>query len=270
MSRTDPVASAAKTALITGASSGIGATYADRLAKRGFNLVLVARDRARLEALAQRLRQESGVNVELLPADLSKPAELARVEARLRDDAAITLLVNNAGIAGGGAAVTADPAMLEGMIRLNVLAVVRLATAIAPRLAALGRGTIVNLASVTALMAEAFDPVYAASKAFVLAYSQGLDAELSQRGVAVQVVLPGITRTEIWERSGYDLAKLPAEMVMEVGELVDAALAGLDQGERITIPSLPDVAEWQDYEAQRLALRPRLSLRRAAARYGLS
>lgn len=258
------------TALITGASSGIGATYADRLAKRGLNLVLVARDRARLEALAARLRQEAGVAVEVLPADLGKPEELARVERKLRDDEAITVLINNAGIAGGGAAATADPAALEGMIRLNVLAVVRLATAIAPRLVRLGRGMVVNIGSVTALMADVFDPVYAATKAFVLAYSQGLEVELGKAGARAQVVLPGVTRTDIWEKSGRGLDTLPPEMIMEVGELVDAALAGLDKGERITIPSLPDAGEWQAYDAQRRALHPRLSLNRAAPRYGLA
>lgn len=226
--------------LVTGASDGIGAVYAERLAARGHGLILVARRADRLAALAERLRTEANVPVEVIAADLGKAEDLARVEARLRDDAAITGLVNNAGIAGEGPIIEADPAMLSQMIALNVGAVTRLTAAIAPRLAAAGSGTIINLTSITALMPAAFTAVYPATKAFVLAFTEALAAELGPRGVRVQAVLPGITRTAIWAEE--QLAHIPAEMVMEVGEMVDAALAGLDLGERITIPALPDTA----------------------------
>jgi uncharacterized protein len=246
-----------ETVLITGASTGIGATYADRFARRGANLVLVARDRSRLQALAARLAAETGVTVEVLPADLNHPADLDRVERRLRTDPAITTLVNNAGMAGGGPVAQADPSHLEAVVRLNVLATTRLAAAAAAGFAARGRGTIINLGSVTALIAEPF----------VLAFSQSLRAELAPKGVRVQVVLPGVTRTEIWERAGHDLSKLPPEMVMGVDDLVDAALSGYDLGEAVTIPSLPDAADWERYEAARHALAPNLSRDRPATRY---
>src|SRR5205085_3702183 len=228
--------------------------YADRLAGRGYDLILVARDKTRLEARATELRARYGVGVELLPADLSDSAELARVESALRTDPAVSLLVNNAGIAGDTDFVGTDPDGLETMIRLNVLALTRLSAAAAAAFAARGKGTIVNIGSVTSLIPERFEPTYAGTKAFVLTFSQGLREVLAPRGVAVQVVLPGVTRTEIWERSGRDLGGIPAEMVMEAGDLVDAALAGLDAGEAVTIPSLPDVSAWEAFENARHVL----------------
>lgn len=253
------------TFLITGASDGIGAIYADRLARRGHDLILVARRADKLAALAERLTIETGVAVEILSADLSQPDDLALVEARLRTDERITGLVNNAGIAGETTLVEADASFLTGMIDLNILAVTRLTAAIAPRLVASGSGTIINMTSVTALMPDGFTAVYPATKAFVLAFTEALQTELGSKGVRVQAVLPGITRTAIWEKQ--QLAHIPAEMVMEVGEMVDAALKGLDLGETITIPALPDTADLDAYLAARAALRPNLSRNHAAARY---
>lgn len=251
--------------LVTGASDGIGAVYADRLARRGHGLILVARRAERLDALAARLRAEHGVAVETIAADLGQQHDLARIEARLRSDGAITGLVNNAGIAGEGPILGADPVHLSAMIALNVLAVTQLTAAIAPRLAAKGAGTIINIGSVTALMPAAFTAVYPATKAFVLAFSEALVAELGPKGVRVQAVLPGITRTAIWEEER--LAQLPAAMVMSVDDMVDAALKGLDLGESITIPPLPDPAALAAFLDAREALRPGLSLSAPAARY---
>jgi short-subunit dehydrogenase len=257
-------------AMITGASTGIGATYADRLARLGHDVVLVARDEARLQALAERLRHDSGVVAEVLRADLLRRADLAQVEQRLRDDASIAMLVNNAGIAGSGPFASADPDKVEAIIGLNVLAVTRLAVAATRNFVARGGGTIINIASVTALMPESFEPVYLATKAFVLALSQSMQQELGPKGIHVQAVLPGVTRTEIWERSGMDVQALPPEMVMEATELVDAALAGLDMGETVTIPSLPDMADWENFNDTRRRLQPLLSRRHAAERYRLA
>ncbi len=253
------------TFLITGASDGIGAVYADRLAKRGHDLILVARRPDKLADLAERLRAETGVAVETLAADLGKAEDLARIEARLRGDEAITGLINNAGIAGETGFVEADPAHLTALIDLNILAVTRLSAAIAPRLAARGGGAIVNLGSITALMPDDFTAAYPASKAYVLAFTEALQAELGPKGVRVQAVLPGITRTPIWDEA--QLANIPAEMVMDVGDMVDAALAGLDRGETVTIPALPDMADYDAYIAARTALRPNLSRSAPAARY---
>ncbi|MDP3813968.1 SDR family oxidoreductase [Pseudomonas sp.] len=255
------------TALITGASSGIGATYAERLARRGYDLLLVARDLPRLEALAGRLSQEYGVKVEVLKADLTAKADLLAVEQRLRSDAAVSLLVNNAGMAMNGSLAEADMDRAESMILLNVVALTRLSAAAAANFGAAGRGAIINLASVVALSPEMFNAVYSATKAYVLSLSQTLHGEIGKLGVQVQAVLPGITRTEIWERSGMDESALPPSMIMEVGEMVDAALAGFDQGELVTIPSLPDAADWAELVNARAKLGPNLSRSSAAARY---
>ena len=255
------------TALITGASAGIGATYANRLARRGFDLLLVARDRERLEQLAAELRGAAGVRVEVLRADLTRTDELRAVETRLRNDPSISLLVNNAGITAPRLLATADPDRLEAAVALNITALTRLAAAAAASFVTRKHGTIINLASVLALAPELTSAVYAGSKAYVVAFTQALHQEAHASGVRVQAVLPGLTRTEIWERSGVDVNTLPQEKLMHVDELVDAALAGLDQGELITIPSLPDAADWSAFEAARHKLGPNLSHRHAAARY---
>lgn len=251
--------------LITGASSGIGATYAERFARRGHALILVARDAGRMEDLAARLRFETGVGIEVLPADLTRDDDLAKVEARLHSDETIGVLVNNAGMAAPGGFAEADPATLARLIALNVTAVTLLATAAAQTFAARGKGSIINIASVLALAPEISFGAYSATKAFVLTLSQSLQAELGPKGVYVQAVLPAATRTEIWERSGRDVDTIPG--MMEVGELVDAALVGFDRGEAITIPPLPDDAQWKAFEAARQAMLPNFRQEHAAARY---
>lgn len=254
-------------ALITGASSGIGAIYADRLARRGFDLILVARSGEKLQGLAETLGKATGRSAEILPADLLDPADLRRVEEVLRRDESVTLLVNNAGVGATQPLLEADIDTLEKLIALNVTALTRLAYAAAPAFAARGRGTIVNIASVVAIAPELLNGVYGASKAFVLALSQSLHHELAGRGLRVQAVLPGATATDFWRVAGTPLGDLPTEIVMSGDALVDAALAGLDQGELVTIPSLPDAADWARFEAAREALKPNLSLATPAPRY---
>lgn len=253
------------TVLITGASSGIGTVYAERFARRGHDLVLVARDKSRLEALAARLRQEAGVAVDVLPADLTQRDELAAVEARLRDDARIGILINNAGIAQSGGFVEQSADSIERLLSLNTTALTRLAAAVAPRLAGAGEGAIVNIGSVVGLAPEFAMSVYGASKAFVLFLSQGLSLELAPRGVYVQAVLPAATRTEIWERAGIDINTLPE--VMDVGELVDAALVGFDRRETVTIPPLHVAARWDTLDGARQALLADIRQAQAAERY---
>ena len=254
-----------RTALVTGASSGIGAVYADRLAGRGHDLVLVARDQAKLEALAGRLKRETGVTAEVLAADLTDEADRGKVEARLKEDRRIGILINNAGTTVPGGFSDPDLDSLDKLIRLNVTAVTRLAAAVAPRLAAEGEGAIVNVASVLALAPEVFPGIYPATKAFVLTLSQSLQGELGPRGVYVQAVLPGATRTEIWTHAGRDVNTIPG--VMEVDELVDAALVGFDRREPVTIPPLPDAAQWDAFSSARLAMLPNFRQSHAAARY---
>jgi len=259
------------TALITGASSGMGAAYADRLAKRGYDLVVVARNEQRLNALAARLTAQTGVKVEVLRADLTSRADVRRVEQRLHFDASIDLLVNNAGMGTRKAVLSEDIEWLEQVIEVNVMAAHRLAVAAAQVFAARGAGGIINLSSIAALHPERVNATYSASKAFILNLTQSLHTEAGPKGVKLQVVLPGATRTEFFERLGVSIEdRFPPEMIMEATDLVDAALAGFDQGELVTIPSLPDVKDWEKFVAARLALDPNLSRRKPAARYGLT
>jgi len=251
--------------LITGASSGIGATYAERFARRGHDLVLVARDKARLDTLATRLRQEHGVAVDVLQADLTKSSDLIAVEARLRDDAHIGTLINNAGIAQSGSFIEQTPEAIEQLIALNTTALARLACAVAPRFVQAGEGAIVNIGSVVGLAPEFSMTVYGATKAFVLFLSQGMSLELSPKGVYVQAVLPAGTYTEIWQRADIDISAFPK--MMEVGELVDAALAGFDRRELVTIPPLHNAARWDALEGARQALLSDIKQDRAAERY---
>jgi hypothetical protein len=258
------------TALVTGASSGIGAIYADRLARRGYDLILVARNGGRLSELADRLARETGREIEILSADLADGNNLARVEERLRRDASITMLVNNAGVGSSIPLLDADVEKMSDMISLNVNALTRLTYAAAPAFVARGKGTIVNIASIVAVAPELLNGVYGGSKAFVLAFSQSLKHELADKGVRVQVVLPGATATEFWGIAGTPVEHLPQEIVMSAQDMVDAALAGLDLGEFATIPSLPDAADWQALETARKALGPGLSRTAPATRYGIA
>ena len=255
------------TALITGASSGIGAVYADRLAKAGYDLILVARNEERLRAAATRLTAETGRTIEILAADLTKPADLARVETLLKTDSSIAMLVNNAGFGAGPGNLGADADRMEAMIDLNVTALMRLTYAAAPGFVARGQGTIINIASIVALYPEVLNGVYGGTKAFVLAFSQSLHHELAGKGVRIQAVLPGATATDFWEVAGVPVEHLPKEWVMRSDHMVDAALAGLAQGELVTIPALPDQGDWNAYEAARQTLIPNLSRSEPAARY---
>jgi len=229
--------------------------------------VLVARDEARLKDLAIKLRAKSGVHVEVLRADLTDRADLARVEQRLKDDTAITVLINNAGAAGGGGFEAPDVDKFENLIALNVTAVTRLAATAASRFATRGAGAIVNLSSVLAYAPEFSSGVYSATKAFVVNLSKSLQLELGPKGVYVQIVAPAATATEIWDRSGMDVSKLPAGSVMDVDDLVDAALVGFDRREPISFPSLPDHGQWEAVEAARLAMATNFRNDKPAARY---
>ncbi|KQN26396.1 AraC family transcriptional regulator [Sphingomonas sp. Leaf33] len=252
-------------ALVTGASSGIGGTYADRLARRGHDLVLVARDVAKMDALAQTLRAETDVTIDILRADLADETDIAAVEARLRDDARIGVLVNNAGLSFASAFEQQSANDLAQLVAVNTTAVLRLAHAVAPRFVAEGRGAIVNIGSVVGLVPEFGQSVYGATKAFVLFLSQGLAHELGPKGIYVQAVLPAATATDIWARAGADPAALPP--MMAVGDLVDAALAGFDRREAVTIPPLHDGELWDAYQAARVAMIPGFGQSLPAPRY---
>ncbi|VVM74735.1 hypothetical protein PS664_01973 [Pseudomonas fluorescens] len=253
------------TVLITGASTGIGAVYAERFAQRGHDLVLVARDAARLETLAAKLRSEHSIAIDVLQADLTQLSDLASVEARLRDDTRIGILINNAGAAQSGNFIDQSTDSIANLVALNTTALVRLASAIAPRLAKARDGAIINIGSVVGLAPEFGMSVYGATKAFALFLSQGLSLELSPLGVYVQAVLPAATRTEIWDRAGIDISTL--NEIMEVGDLVDAALIGFDRREPVTIPPLQEGERWDVLQTARQGLLAQIRQSTVAQRY---
>ncbi len=257
-------------ALITGASGGIGAVYANRLARQGYDLILVARGTEKLERVAAELRDQFGSTVDTIVADLAVPAQLSKVEARIKNDPGITVLVNNAGIGSTAQTLEADVEAMSAMVSLNVNALMRLSYAAVSAFAQRGNGTIVNIASIVAIAPELLNGVYGGTKAFVLAFSQNLRHELAGSGVHVQVVLPGATATDFWNVAGTPVEHLPGDIVMPADKLVDAALAGLARDEFVTIPSLHNEDRWTAFEASRLAMSGELSTNAPAARYSVA
>ena len=257
------------TALVTGASAGIGAVYADRLAKRGYDLILVARNTDRLNTLAARLSEETGRSVKTIAADLNDKAALLKIENVLRDDKSITVLVNNAGVGSVASILNGDVDAMEAMIDLNVTALTRLTYAVAPVFVSKGAGTIINISSAVGIAVEALNGVYSASKSYVLSFGHALQRDLADKGVRIQTVLPAATATEFWDVAGYAKQK-EAASTMSAEDLVDAALSGLDQGELVTIPTLHTGEDWTRWEADRRALAPKFSNAKPAPRYALA
>jgi short-subunit dehydrogenase len=243
-----------KIAVITGASSGIGSIYADRLARRGYDLLLVARRGDRLQHLATKLAQAYGIKAETLIADLAQEDDLARLESILASNPAIQILVNNAGIAKLSPLAETPVKESLAQIALNITALTRLTQAVLPAFKARNDGLIINIASALSLHALPVSAVYSGTKAFVLNFSRGLQQELANTGIRIQAVLPAATATDLWDISGVPLAALAPETVMSVEHLVDAALAGFDQGESVTLPSLADLGLWEQYDTARANL----------------
>jgi len=254
-------------ALITGASTGIGALYADRLARRGHDLVLVARNHDRLQAIADTLRRSTGRAVEVLAADLGDAASLATVEQRLRQDTGIGLLVNNAGIGTHTPLLESDVDKMTQMIALNVTALTRLSYAAVPGFVARGAGALINISSIVAIAPEILNGVYGGSKAYVLAFSRSMHHELAAKGVQVQAVLPGATATDFWALGGLPVEHLPPGIVMRAEAMVDAALVGFDRRELVTIPSLQSIEPWNAFEAARETVAGLLGTNVPAPRY---
>jgi uncharacterized protein len=254
------------TALITGASTGIGAVYADRLARRGYNLVIVARNQDRLNSLAKKLTTATGRSIEVVAADLTKSTDVSKVENILNEDASITMLVNNAGVGSVASILQADVNVMQQMIDLNITALTRLSYAAAPAFVKRGTGTIINISSVVAIAVEALNGVYSASKSYVLSFGHSLQKDLADKGVRVQTVLPGATATEFWDVAGYSPQKT-SKITMSPEDCVDAALAGLDAGELVTVPSLHDDLLWTQWEAERKAIGTKFGNAKPAPRY---
>ena len=241
-------------AVVTGASSGIGAIYADRLAQRGYDVVLVARREDRLQSLAASLAAAHGVQAEPLVADLATEAGQAKVAQLLATNPAVSMLVNNAGLARLAPVGDSSEQDWSSQLALNIAALTRLTHAVLPGFKQRKEGTIINVASVLGLHTLPVSSVYSGTKAFVVAFSRGLAQELEGTGVRVQAVLPAATATDLWAPSGVPLEALAPETVMKADDMVDAALAGLDQGESLTLPSVSDAALIERYEAARVAL----------------
>lgn len=238
------------TALITGASSGLGAVYANRFAARGHNLILVARRGERLETLATDLRNTFNIEVRNIVADLTSEAGIASIEAVLRNDV-VDILVNNAGMGPIGKTADLSDADAVATLTLNVTALMRLSRAALPAMRARKAGTIINIGSVLAFHALPVTTLYSATKAFVLTYSQGLAQEVADEGIVVQAVLPAGTVTEFYEAAGVSISDFDPKVFMTAEQLVDAALAGLDRRETVTLPSVHDVELWTNFETAR-------------------
>lgn len=254
-------------ALVTGASAGIGLSFARHLARTGHDLVLVARRADRLEALAAELREAHAVEAEVLAADLEDKAGVAQVAARLGAEPPVDFLVNNAGFAARGRVGELDAAALEAMLKVNVVALSLLSDAAMRAMRARGRGTIINVASGTVFMQFAGNAGYGASKNYVMGFTRTMQVEAEGSGVRVQLLVPGVIATDFHAVAGNDLANFPPERVMQADDLVVASLRALEMDEPVCIPSLPDVADWDAYVAAEQALAAQASRDRPAPRY---
>jgi hypothetical protein len=223
---------------VTGASAGLGAVFADRLAREGHDLILVARNRERLVALAGQLGSTYGIQAEVDAADLSQPADLRRIERRVAEQADLDLLINNAGFGTIGPFAELDVEREEEEIRLNVVALVRLTRAALPGMIARGRGSIVNVSSMASFQPGPFNATYGATKAYVTSFTEALHEELRGSGVRVQALCPGFTRTEFQERAGIDTSDIPALAWMTSEAVVDASLAALRRGDVVFVPGV--------------------------------
>ncbi|HXC51907.1 MAG TPA: SDR family oxidoreductase [Candidatus Limnocylindrales bacterium] len=223
-------------AMVTGASSGIGKSFAQALAARGTDLILVARNKSRLDELAAELRSRHGRDISVLIADLEKPEELAQVEKRLHDDARIDLLVNNAGygVTGNFADLPVDHS--QGQIECNVIALTRLSHAALTTMRTSRRGGIINIASGAAFVPTPQISVYCATKAYVVNFSLALNEETKPYGVRCMVVCPGFTRTEFQSRANYDTSSMPSFVWQTADDVVRESLAAYDKGEAMLVP----------------------------------
>jgi short-subunit dehydrogenase len=228
------------TALITGASSGIGAAFARRLARDGYNLILVARRREKLEALARELEAAHGIRAEVLVADLARISEIERVEARITElGSDLALLINNAGFGTNGQFHEVTPERHTDMINVHVTASVRLSRAAMPRMLACGQGGVINVASIAAFFPLPGNANYSASKAYLVTFCEALAKEIKGSGVKVQALCPGFTVTEFHdtpEYASFDRSQVPKTLWMSADEIVDDSLKALKRGRVVCIP----------------------------------
>ncbi|HVJ51518.1 MAG TPA: SDR family oxidoreductase [Aliidongia sp.] len=237
-------------AVITGASAGIGAVYAERLAARGYDLLLVARRLDRLTDLQARLAHDHGAVIGTMAADLENPADLAKLEDRIAAED-IAFLVNNAGAGGLGKTADATAEQLERIVRLNITALTRLSHAALASFRGRESGALVNIGSMMAHSPSPAGAVYSGSKAYVMNFTRSLQLEYRDQPIRIQLVMPGPIRTEFFSSQGMNESVFPAESYLSAEQLVDATFAGLDAGEPVTVPSMLDLQPWNDLEAAR-------------------
>ena len=259
-----------ETAVVTGASAGLGSLYADRLAKRGYDLLLVARRGDRLDALAEKIRSSYGVSVKTLVADLGSAVDLEMVAAAITSDPTISVLINNAGQSTLAPVADTSAAQTKTMLSVNISAVTALTMAALPGFKQRNHGTIVNIGSVLGFASLPISTIYSSTKAFVHLFTRGLQEELAGTGVKVQLVLPAATATDIWELAGVPLSNLDPATVMVAEKCVDASLAGLDLGETVTMPSVEDTGLLTAYDTARLNLLGSSQSGKPASRYAIA
>jgi short-subunit dehydrogenase len=257
------------TAVITGASSGIGKVYADRLAKRGYNLLLIARRGDRLKELAQQLGNDQGVSAETLVADLGNPADVKKVADAIATDSRITMLVNNAGTSTMGPSIKVPLTEIDRQLDVNARALTHLSLAVLSGFKERDRGTIINIGSVLSFYALPFTTTYSGTKGHVMLFTFGLQHEVAGTNVFVQLVLPATTATEIWDVAGVGLKSLNPATIMTPENCVDAALAGLDRRETVTLPSVEDPKLWAAFDDARVKLFAASQTGKPASRYGV-
>jgi short-subunit dehydrogenase len=258
------------TAIVTGASSGIGKVYADRLAARGYDLILVARRADRLQQIAADLQERFSIRAEVLVADLSQPAGLSATIEKIASNELISVLVNNAGYSLAKPLTETAPEVMANMIALNVTALTALSKAALERFTLRGNGTIINIGSGAGTAPITWIPVYGPTKSYVLQFTQILQQQVAGTNVRVQLVLPGAVVSEGWDVAGVSLETIDPATVMTTEDCVDAALSGLDRGELITVPSLQDETLLRNFEAAAGALMQAVfDSGKPATRYGL-
>lgn len=238
-------------AVITGASSGIGLAYARQLSQRGYDLILVARRKERLEQLAFTLEEHSRSNVTTIVADLSIEADLRRVQNVFAERGDISVLVNNAGVGALGPTSKVDASAVENLVKVNVLALTTLSLAALSAFKARGHGLLVNIASIIALGPSATAGAYSGSKAYVLNFSRSLEQEYAESGITVQTILPGPVKSEFFAASGVTSPGMPEDLFMSADTLVETAMRAVDMKENVTFPTLADVALWTEFESAR-------------------
>jgi uncharacterized protein len=245
MSLPDPHSASA--ALVTGASAGIGSEIAKVLAQRGHTLVLVARRKDRLSALAEELSEQHGVRVETIAADLGKPTPRGKIPGRIEElGLQVEILINNAGFATGGEPFhEADPEREIEQVRVDVEAVVALTSAFLPAMVARGRGAILNVASTAGMQPMPYSAGYAAAKAYVLSFSEAIHQEVRGHGVTVTALAPGPVETDFWQIAGWETSSgksferaVPGTLISPA-QAARAAIEGLERGERVVVPGLP-------------------------------